>query len=269
MHDYFTYNDGKELTKDNFKISASQFSNFFDHTSAWYHEQLLGESGFQGNTSSELGTVVHAGIEMFVREEAVDPAQITKYVNSIDNPDVDKGHILSQYEPMLDAVLPYVEEHKPDEVEKFVFQEVIPGVVAGGSIDALYTKGVTTIVDWKTTSLMTPPTKFSRKYWFQQMVYAWILKQQGYDIQYIKLVYITQSNVGRISEKTGKPLKDYPSQVAEVVEEVTQANLDLIDSCLKVAAESVVTFKEKPELRHLLAQDWRLREVKPRLFKNN
>ena len=99
------------------------------------------------------------------------------------------------------------------------------------------------------------------------MTYAWVLKQQGIDIRYLKLVYITQNETGRVSEKTGKPLKDYPSQVSEVVEEVTEQNLELIGSCLSVIAESVQAFKDKPELRHLLAQDARLRpKPKPHLF---
>ena len=70
-----------------------------------------------------------------------------------------------------------------------------------------------------------------------------------------------------MSEKTGKPLKDYPSEVSVVTEEVTQDNLDLIGSCLQLVAESVQTWHDKPELRHLLAQDLRLKpKPKPITF---
>jgi hypothetical protein len=261
---YFEYNNGEDITNGAFRISASQLSKFFDRTSEWYHENLLGEEGFTGNTATYLGTVVHAGIEMYVTTGEVDWETLQVYIESIEDPEVDVYHILNQHEPMISAVLPFVDANMPTEVEKFVFHELIPGIGAGGSIDAL--RG-DTIMDWKTTSAKTPPTRFSRNYWFQQMTYAWVLKQQGVDIRYLKLVYITQNETGRVSEKTGKPLKDYPSEVSVVTEEVTEDGLELIGSCLNVVAESVQMFRDKPELRHLLAQDGRLKpKAKPILF---
>jgi hypothetical protein len=262
---YFEYNTGDDVTKGAFRISASQLSKFFDRTSEWYHENLLGEEGFTGNTATELGTVVHAGIEMFVTTGEVDWQALEDYIVSLEGkPDVDVYVIESQYTYMIEAALPFVEANMPTEVEKFVFHELLPGIGAGGSIDAL--RG-DTIMDWKTTSMKSPPTRFSRNYWFQQMTYAWVLKQQGIDIRYLKLVFITQNETGRVSEKTGKPLKDYPSQVSVVTEEVTEEGLELIGSCLKLVAESVQTWHDKPELRHLLAQDMRLKpKAKPILF---
>lgn len=260
--DYFTYNKGTDVTNGAFRISASQVSKFFDSTSQWYHENLLGEEGFTGNTATYLGTVIHAGIEMFVTEGNVDWEALQLYIDSIDHPEVDNDYITSQYESMIAAALPYVEANMPDFVEEFVFHEILPGIGAGGSIDARYV-AKKRLKDWKTTSAKSPPTKFSRAYWFQQMVYAWVLKQKGIDIDYIDLVYITTSETGRVSEKTGKPLKDYPSTCTVVTEEVTQESLDLIGSCLGIIAESVDTWNKSPELRHLLAQDSRCK-VKPK-----
>ena len=261
---YFEYNNGEDVTNGAFRISASQLSKFFDRTSEWYHENLLGAEGFTGNTATNLGTVVHAGIESYVLEGFANYAAIEEYLSSITDPEIDVGYIRNQYPYMIEAVIPYVQDHMPTEVEKFVFHEILPGIGAGGSIDAL--RG-DTIMDWKTTSSKTPPTRFSRNYWFQQMTYAWVLKQQGIDIRFLKLVYITQNETGRVSEKTGKTLKDYPSEYSVVTEEVTQDGLDLIESCLQIVAESVQTFRDKPELRHLLAQDGRLKpKAKPILF---
>ena len=264
MSDYFTYNEGTDVTNGAFRIGASQISKFFDRTSEWYHENLLGEKGFTGNTATNLGTVVHAGIEMFVKEGDVDWGALHNHIMSIGDPEVDKYHILDQHAHMINAVLPYVEQNMPSEVEKFVFHEIMPGIGAGGSIDAI--RG-NTIIDWKTTGAKSPPTRFSRNYWFQQMTYAWVLKQQGIQIDFLKLVFITQNETGRVSEKTGKPLKDYPSTYSVVTEPVTEESLDLIGSCLTLVAESVHTWQTQPELRHLLAQDLRLKpKPKPILF---
>jgi len=252
------------VTKGAFRMGASQISKFFDSTSDWYHEHLLGAEGFTGNTATHLGTIVHAGIEMFVSEGSVDWDAIETHIDSIKDPEVNTDHIRNQYPIMIDAALPYVETHMPSEVEKFVYHEVLPGIGVGGSIDAI--RG-DTIMDWKTTSAKSPPKRFSRNYWFQQMTYAWVLKQQGIDINYLKLVFISQSEMGRVSEKTGKPLKNYPSVVTTLTEEVTAEGLDLIGSCIGIIAESVQMWNDKPELRHLLAQDSRLRpKPKPILF---
>lgn len=263
---YFEYNNGEDITNGAFRVGASQVSKFFDKTSEWYHENLLGDKGFEGSTATFLGTVVHAGIEMYVDNKKIDYEAIEEFIASIDVVDVDKDHIRKQYSFMIDAVLPFVDNNMPEETEKFVFKEILPGIGVGGSIDAL--RG-DTIIDWKTTSAKTVPTKFSRSYWFQQMTYAWVLKQQGIDINYLKLVFITQSDTGRVSEKTGKSLKDYPSTYGVVTEEVTDEKLLMIGSCLKLICESVDTWNKQPELRHLLAQDMRLApKKKPILFKN-
>jgi len=265
--DYFHYNNGEAVTKGAFRISASQVSKFFDSTSQWYHEHLLGEGGFTGNTASNLGTVVHAGIEMFVTEGGVDYEAIDAHINSIKDPEVDTYDILNNYGCMLDVALSYVESNMPDMVEEFVFHELLPGIGVGGSIDARYV-AKRRLKDWKTTAAKTAPTKFSRNYWFQQMTYAWVLKQKGITIDYIDLVYITKGEMGRVSEKTGKPLKDYPPTVTVVTEEVTESSLELIGSCLQIIAESVKAWNEQPEIRHLLAQDSRVKtKPKPILFK--
>ena len=263
---YFLYYDGKKETNNAFRIGASQVSKFFDRTSEWYRENLLEEEGFQGNTASTLGTIVHAGIEMFVEEGGVNYSAIDEYILQLKDSEIDTNHIRQQYPVMLDTVLGYVENNKPDEVEKFVFCEMLPGIVAGGSIDALnyFNSGKSAYIrDWKTTSAKSAPTTFSRAYWFQQMTYAYVLKQLGIDVQYIELVYITQSDINRISEKTGKPMKDYPSSYSVVREEVSEGSLELIGSCLKLIAESVQAWNENKELRHLLAQDYRLKAKPP------
>jgi hypothetical protein len=294
----FEYNEGTEITKGAFRISASQFSKFFDSTSEWYRTQLMGEEGFTGNTATHLGTAVHAGIESYVTDGDVDWDALFSYINSIEDPEVDIQHILDHHEVMINTALPFVEENMPTEVEKFIFHEILPGIGAGGSLDALtgyaeycvedvrvtrevyelakdqnkpvevkYPQGAT-IMDWKTTSAKTPPKKFSRAYWFQQMLYAWVLKQQGITVNYVKLVFISKSEMNRVSEKTGKRLQDYPSVCTVLTEEVTDANLELIGSCLSLIAESVHVWNTQPEMHHLLSQDQRLKaKPKPITFK--
>ena len=206
---------------------------------------------------------------MYFDTGEVDYDAITAHINSITNHEIDKSTIHTQVEPMVNALL----SNFPilTSAEDFVWQPVLPGIGVGGSIDG-YDETSGTITDYKTTgSLDTTriPTKFPRAYYFQQMVYAWVLRKQGKPANKLQLVYITRSNTGRTSEKTGKPLKDYPSEVHYVTHIPTAEDFDFIESCIKLIAESVQFWNEHPEYHHLLAQDYRLKpKPAPILFKD-
>lgn len=269
MHDYFSYNDGAGIVPEgHFRISPSQLSRFFDNTSDWYREFLLGEDAkFQGNTMSNLGTCVHAGAEMFVNEGSIDTTQIDAYISSIYNPEVDQIFITEQYQPMLDALVnQYLSFNMPSKTELFLYKEIIPSIGIGGSIDSIINS---TIVDYKTTSALTPPKKLSRAYYFQQMAYVWLARMNGYNIDTIRLVFITTQEVNRISEKTGKPMKDYPATVSLVEHLVTDQDIDIIESVIKLVADSVKAWQDNPDIRYLLAQDFRLKPAPVlKLFKD-
>jgi len=265
--DYFSYNDGKGVVPENvFRISPSGLSRFFDRTTEWYREHLLGEEGFTGSTSTALGTCVHAGAEMFVKDGEVSHEQILQYIEELPR-DIDKYFIKEQYPIMLDTLIEvYLRHNMPSATELFLAEELNDKVWVGGSIDSIIGNK---IVDYKTTSAKSFPTKVPRAYWFQQITYAWLANKKGYNIDTFKLVYISTNEVGRISEKTGKPMKDYPSRVFELDYLITDDDFDIIENTLKLIAESVKLWEEKPEFRHLLAQDMRLAPKQPpKLFIN-
>jgi hypothetical protein len=266
MSNYFEYNNGKDVVpQGSFRVSASSISDFLDHTTSWWRQNLLGEEGFTGSTSTHLGTCVHAAAEMYVKTKEVDTKAIEDYILSITDPEVDKSYIFEQYPQMVEALINgYLSQHIPQVTEKFLYKEIIPGIGVGGSLDSIYG---TTLVDYKTTSTKTPPKSFPRKYWFQQMTYVWLCKQHNININFMKLVYITAADVNRVSEKTGKPMKDYPSTVYELVEPVTDEGLQIIENTIKLVCNSVHLWKTNPEMQPYLAQDWRLHKPKPVLFK--
>lgn len=263
---YFEYNSGVgDLPEGAFKISPSQLSRFFDDTSNWWREMVLGESAvFQGNTGSYLGTVVHGLANMYVDTRDINTAEAEKFIRKITNPDVDKSFIASQFETMSEALIEqYLKTIDLDActAEEFMFHPVMDNVVVGGSIDL---RTPEEIVDYKTTNELSPPKSVKRSYYFQQMCYVWMARQKGYSIKRFRLVCVTTNQVGRISETTGKPMKDYPTTVTSLVHEVTDEDMLLIDGVLKLVAESVKCWQKHPEMRHLLAQDMRLK-VKPKL----
>jgi len=274
MKDYFTYYSGSDIIPvDTFRISPSQVSRFLDSTSQWYREMLMDEAAaFTGSTASELGTCIHAAAAMHFDTKQIDYTAITNYINSIIDTEIDKSIIKTQIQPMTSALLSqFLATTKATHSEWFVHTEISPGIVAAGSID-LYDQHRATIYDYKTMGSLDNarvPTSFPRAYWFQQMTYAYILRKNGYPVDYVKLVYVSRDNTGRVSEKTGKPLQDYPSTVNIIPEPVTQESMDIIEGLLKLIADSVTLWKTQPELRYILAQDYRLKlKEKPKLFKD-
>lgn len=271
MNQYFNYNDGAGIVPENaFRISASQLSRFFDQTSQWYHEFLLGEEGFQGNTSTELGNCVHAAAAMYTDTKSVDKIAISNYIDTlIGKPDVDTRVIREQHKPMIEALInQYLARNVPTHREEFIWQEILPGIGVGGSCDA-YDANTGTIIDYKTTSSKSAPSSFYRSYWFQLMTYAWIYKQMDRPVNKLRLVYVSRNETGRISETTGKPMKDYPSTVWTLEHTITEQDMNIINGCINTVANSVKLWNENPELRFALAQDWRLYEKpKPELFVN-
>lgn len=236
---------------------------------------------FNGSTASELGTCVHAAANMFVLEKGIHHDKIKGYVNTLGT-DIDKDYILEQYPQMVSTLIDqYLSRNTPHITEKFLWHEILPGVGVGGTLDSIlfslhddnvyrmYSAPNNIIVDYKTTS-GSVPSGFSRSYYFQQMVYAYLCKKHGIRIDHLKLVYITTADVNRISEKTGKRLKDYPSTVTEILHTITDDDWNLIEGVINVIAHSVHMWQTQPDIRWALAQDWRLKgqfKAPPKLFK--
>jgi len=261
MTDYFSYNSSCDLPPDSFRIAPSQLSRFLDSTARWYRENLLGEAPeFEYSTASELGTVVHAIAHMYHDTGQADLAAIEAYISSLPD-DVDKALIREQYPIMAETLInDFLRLHPGTDAELFTSTEILPGIYAAGTIDSYCSKSFR-IRDFKTMgSLDTArlPSSFPRSYWFQQLAYAYILTQCGYRVDFVDLVYVTRSNVGRISPTTGKALKDYPSQVHVITEPITPDSFELISGVLKLVAHSVQHWNDHPEHRYLLAQDFRL-----------
>lgn len=272
----FEYYDGSDvIPKSAIRISPSQLARFFDDTANWYRETLLGEKpAFQGNTATHLGTCVHAAAQMLLQAGHIDHTQIQTYISSISDPEVDTQVIQSCYPAMVDTLTSDFLQGQltySNTSEMFAYHELLPNIYVGGSIDLYSNRAGGTITDYKTMGSLDRarvPTSFPRAYFFQQLTYAWLLRQQGKPVATLELAYVTRPNVGRYSETTGKPLKDYPSEFHMVRHAITTEDMDFIESNLKLIAESIQFAQSNPEHLYLLAQDRRLKpKPAPKLFK--
>lgn len=260
------YNGTNEVPEGSFRISASSISKFFYDTRQWWGENLLEEEGFLSSTSSVLGTCVHYVAEMYGKNKEVsdeDKLEIEKYITqeASKNESIDAELIREQYKVMGENLInSFIISNPPTHQEEFMYKEILPGIGVGGSND-YFNEKTGTVADYKTTSSLTAPTSISYPYRLQLLVYAWLYQQRGFNVNRIQIVYVTRNTVGRVSEKTGKPMKDYPTTVKVLSEQVTEEDMEFIESVINIVADSVKTWKEKPELRYLLAQDYRLKEA--------
>lgn len=246
--------DGKS-----FRISPSMVYQFTSKKWLWYQEQVLGNSQFEGNTSTILGTIIHRIAEEFTKTKKVNKQALYDYIDTFkDRDDVDIEYIKEQFMIMGQELINYLTTFGvPDKSEKEVSFNIMENVFIAGTIDAIEND---TIIDYKTTSNLTPPTKIPDSYKYQLLTYAWICKKLGMNIEKIKIVWITHNQVGRVSEKTGNPLKDYPATIATTAEVVDEDDLRFIDDYLHLVAETYLKTKENPELAYLLFADYRLKE---------
>lgn len=262
------YYDGMDAIKadagknDVFKISPSSVADFFTATSQYYNEQVLGkEKAFQGSTSTHLGTIVHHCAEMGVTNKDITiedlEKDVTAFLATITDPEVNHDTILSLWQPMAEVLMDNTVRDDSREIvgtEEFMYRKLNDDVYVGGTYDALIkdktpftAKDGLCVVDYKTAS--SKPSGINRQYRLQAYTYAWMLTEAGENITSIELCFVC------------RPTKTLGVRYFPFTEKYTQQNHEYIGGILALIAESVSKFKSNPELRHLLAQDMRLKHV--------
>jgi len=256
------YNGENELPEGDFRISASQFNTFLKYPHNWYREQVLKEEGFQGNTASVIGTIVHYIAEKYAKKEQPSIQEIEQYItNHEDNEDVDTTEVRAQYKLMGETLVnTYIKNNMPYKVEEFIAYKLLPHIYVGGSCDAVFgSDSSAMIIDYKTYNSKIKPKTIPQGYKYQLLIYAYIYSKQGINVDRIRLVYINRYIDGGISEKTGKPLKSYAPEVTVLTETITNEDLDFIESVLLLCAETYQKAIEDPSLVYLLYKDYRLK----------
>lgn len=260
------YTDIKLPEDSIFKISPSSFAKFISSPHIWYREQVLGEREFTHSTSTVLGTIVHYCCEMVSLNRKVDKDAIEEYVYSQPNVEgYDPDEVIANYPSMAECIVNnYVLQNMKHyfHVESQHFAPLGGGFYAGGTLDVIQgTMDDCMIVDYKTYNSKTKPKSIPQDYKYQLLVYAYILIKNGYNPTRIRLVYVNRHIDGGISEKTNKPLKSYPPEVAELTEVITSEDIEFISSLLELCVDTVCASNLLPELRHIIWHDPRLKEV--------
>jgi hypothetical protein len=123
--------------------------------------------------------------------------------------------------------------------------------------------GDQTIIDYKSYSSATEPTKISFDYKIQALAYAFMFRYNGIPINRIRLVYVNRPiDTRSISEKTGKPIgKITPPRVTVLTELINDDDWKLIEDTLLLIAESIRAVRSHPELTHIIFKSMSLKET--------
>ena len=248
-------------------FSPSQFAKFIEKPYQWYREQVLGEDGFTGNTSSVIGTIVHYIAECVANDEPVDKAEIERYIDAQEvsetyNPDMVRMYYPEMAEALVNG---YVLENKNNFLAKELQLTADLGndYFIGGTIDVVEGSAEDAMItDYKTYSSATKPKTIPNHYKYQLLIYAAMAIANNYNVTRIRLVYVSRGIVGEISPKTGKQFKSYPSEVTVLTETLTDEDMKFIQSMLYLCVDSLEATKKHPELTHVIWHDPRLETEK-------
>lgn len=238
-------------------ISPSQIAKFFDAPRVWYDECYLGKAAsFKGSTSTVIGTICHYIYEQNtlgnpITREYINE-QLDQYLIACPNEDVDPSLVKITYplvakEVMNQYVIPHNKSNHLIECEKRVVAKVMDGIYLAGTCDRIEGD---CIVDYKTVSTKPNESAIPFNYKIQLLAYAFAMRQLGYVIDRIRIVYGV------------KPTKTLPARCIVVTESIDYMAEKLMNDTLKLIGESVLTVREHPELTHLIFKSMDLKEMK-------
>ena len=243
-----------ERPKDcTYLISPSMISKFFDYPKSWYDEEYLGtEKSFHGNTSTVIGTICHHIYECVSLGKPVSRDEINndliQYMQEHPNPDVDITEVMDGYpkvaKEVVNTYLIPLGKLNNVKCEFPVVAKVDKGIYVGGTCDRLEGD---IVCDYKTVNKMPNKIAIPFGYKIQLLSYAYGLKQQGVDVNYIRIIYGV------------KPTKTIDARCVVVTEQVDDTMWTLIDDTLKLIAETIHTVREHPEMAYLLFKSYEIK----------
>lgn len=248
------------------KISPSMISQFFTDKALWYHKTILQDTANYPNYFTVLGTAIHRIAEQFIKTSEIDYQEVYDYLDAIEiydttNPsdiepisEEEKARLRIQIKPMSEALLGHMQYYgTPTISEMTLVEQVSNNVYLAGTVDAILGN---TLIDFKTTSAKTPKTYIPDNYKWQLLTYAWLCRKNNIDIQKVAILWITQADVNRVSEKTGKKLKDYPATCALIEYIITEQDMAIIEKALNLISQTCEVSLKQPQLTPLLFSDY-------------
>ena len=270
-----------ELEPHEFRLSPSSLPLMNSKQWTWFKENMLGQDGFLGSTSSVTGSCVHELADRYANNGMLsndDFNLVNQYAEEQSEfiEELSYQEVIERIPPMIESLIDWLDRHPIDETEFFVKRKLTEHVTIQGKVD--YTRtfiesdidpdnlyeqagGQVIVGDYKTTAAKVLPKYPSFDHLLQAYTYAFVLKEQGEDVGGVEITYVKSKSGGEISEKTGKQLKVYPAETKSYVKQYTAETHDFIHGFLTMVSDKIEYFIKHPELAYILFSSGEFKEM--------
>ena len=244
--------------KGKYVVSASSIDTFFKDTREFLNI-IEGKPTFKGNDATVLGTLVHYIASQTIMNKEINKEDMFDFY--CENSEyVTYGDILDKAFEISETLIPYIKNniynYKFCE-DRFKYQ-ISDNLMLCGTTDLVVGDE---LIDFKTTRDQKKIDTFPEHYISQLSTYIYLLRKNNIEINRFALIWITVPNTNRISDKTGKRLKEYPTQINKISMEVNDEVLDNIEKKINLIRDSIELSISNPEYKHIIFKDYDLKEI--------
>ncbi len=223
------------------RISPSSFFLLFDNPAKWY-KQTMGISKVSPNTNMVLGTLIHNRIERFFLALGNDLEEESKYIEQYnDDVNVNVWEVLDMLEPTWNAILDHfstLDEVPIENERQLTYEPINSSAYISGTFDYRLKD---TIGDYKTSNSKQTGIKTAHK--LQLLVYAYLLRREDINIDYIEVTYIVKPK--QLKTKYNPPI------VQVYREPIEEEDMKFVINQLKNLVRRIDICKEDPSLTEL------------------
>ncbi|HIH2213124.1 TPA: PD-(D/E)XK nuclease family protein [Campylobacter coli] len=252
----------KDIPEGYYLFSASSINNYFFNPNKFFRKVILKEEVSEQTNSTILGTIVHHFASNYDRNYDEVEKEVIEFLEEYKSSEsVDINYIKSKYPFMAQELISYIKNFdifEPTERESSYLLKLTDRVYLGGTIDVRYDN---LLLDYKTTSnkYITTDTPIPDNYKLQLYTYLHLLHKNNVKIDKYGITWISVPEYGRISEKTGKPLKDYSTNIVTNTEYIDLDFYNEVWKKIMLVAENIEYILGNPNSLYLFAKDLELK----------
>lgn len=239
-------------------VSASSIDTFFKDTREFFNI-IEGNPTFKGNDSTVLGTFVHYIASQTIMNKPINKEEMFNYM--VENSEyITDENLLDKAFEISEILIPYIKSsiYNYKYCEDRFSYKISDNFMLCGTADLVVGDE---LIDFKTTKDQKKIYTFPEHYISQLSTYLYLLKNNNIEINRFSLIWITIPNTNRISEKTGKRLKEYPTQINKISMEVNNQILENIEKKINLIRDSIELSISNPEYKHIIFKDYDLKEI--------
>lgn len=251
----------KPTINGKYVFTASMVEGYFNNPKNFW-QRLLQPDFELANFRTILGTVVHYCAEQYIKTGTIKESDCKDYIISKRKFMLDQefNYVLNSYQEMATMLFAYFDKlTEKIESEIKLQTELTPNVVFAGTCDLMTS---TAIVDIKTISQFSEVQFIPPNYRTQLLGYKYLAEKNGKNIQDLGCLYVTTPRHGEVG-KTGKLLKDYPSNIYYVHADYIDEQIEEFNNKLFLIANAIELYHRSNKTdKEIISYQMKVKEEK-------